>query len=166
MMNRLFLWCLSFIKQFWWWQSVKQRHWFCTETSGGLFLGDAVLLEWSLRKTNRTISFMSIIDIQPWPCSQRVNRERAQRGTAPLPHWRSLWHWNGTQSSYWGLNQVTNSAGRQEHRQWDQSINQSMGSFEMSCVSPGEQTAAGAQHSLQSVQEVTHIPFDLMRSIY
>lgn len=124
MMNRLFLWCLSFIKQFWWWQSVKQRHWFCTETSGGLFLGDAVLLEWSLRKTNRTISFMSIIDIQPWPCSQRVNRERAQRGTAPLPHWRSLWHWNGTQSSYWGLNQVTNSAGRQEHRQWDQSINQ------------------------------------------
>lgn len=43
-------------------------------------------------------------------CSQRVNRELAQTGTAPLPHWGSLLHWNGTHSSYWKLNQVTNSA--------------------------------------------------------
>lgn len=44
-------------------------------------------------------------------CSQRVNREPAQRGTAPLPHWGSLWHWNGTRVHTERLNQVTNSAG-------------------------------------------------------
>lgn len=75
-------------------------------------------LSWGVpvEERNRTINHVTKLNGLPvgskQTCSQRVNREPAQRGTAPLPHWSSLWHWNGTQSSYWRLNQVTNSAGQ------------------------------------------------------
>uniref|UniRef100_A0A3Q2P111 Uncharacterized protein n=1 Tax=Fundulus heteroclitus TaxID=8078 RepID=A0A3Q2P111_FUNHE len=69
----------------------------------GLLLGDAVLLEGSLWKTDRRSVNSQTADSSSFRlgggCSQRVNREPAQMDTAPLPHWGSLWHWNGTGSS-------------------------------------------------------------------